>query len=183
MSIEILFSIYLSFDFNVNPICCTVIQDYDEVISIIECIKLSDSNIYALCERIRSNYPEGMFVVTGDATGKSRSAMVKDGVNYYLIIKQELNLIDSQFKVPTVNPRIEENRVLVNAVLNTRVVEISHKKAEGLIYDLRYVEVDENNKLVKDNRADKKQQADALDTFRYYLNTFHKRVITNKYSK
>lgn len=175
--------IYLSFDFNVNPICCTVVQHYDEIMSVIECIKLNDSNIYALCDRIKSNYPQGMFIVTGDATGKSRSAMVKDGLNYYNIIKQELSLLSTQFKVPTVNPRIEENRVLVNAVLNTMTVEISKDKASGLIYDLRYCEVDENNKLVKDNRADQKQQADALDTFRYYLNTFHKKLITNKYHK
>lgn len=175
--------IYLSFDFNVNPICCTVFQDYDNIISVIECIKLQDSNIYNLCEYIKAAYPQGIFIVTGDATGQNRSAMVKDELNYYLIIKQELDLNSTQFNVPKINPRIEENRVLVNAALNTLTIEISEKKASALIYDLRYCEVDTSNKLVKDNRSDKKQQADALDTFRYYLNSFHKNLITNKYLK
>jgi len=175
--------IYLSFDFNVDPITCVVVQYYEDVIDVVECIKLDNSDIYALCSRIKSSYPQGIFIVTGDATGQNRSAMVKDKLNYYLIIKQELGLLDSQFKVPKQNPRIEENRVLVNAVLSTMTVQVSEHKAEELIYDLTYVEVDENNKLVKDNRADKKQQADALDCFRYYCNTFHRNILVNKYLK
>ena len=174
--------IYLSFDFNVNPICCTVFQWFDNMISVVECIKLADSNIYKLCDHIKAGYPQGIFIVTGDATGKARSAMVKDGLNYYLIIKQELSLRDSQFKVPKVNPRMEENRVLVNACLNSMTIEISENKASSLIYDLLYVEVDSNNKIVKD-RSDDKKEADALDTFRYYLNTFHKGIISNRYVK
>lgn len=175
--------IYLSFDFNVDPICCTVFQDYDNIISVIECIKLNDSNIYALCDTIKAAYPEGIFIVTGDATGQSRSAMVKDKLNYYLIIKQELRLLDSQFKVPSVNPIIAQNRVLVNAVFQHKQIEMSENKAAALIYDLLYCEIDSNGKLMKYDRSKKNQQADALDTLRYYFNTFHKRLITNKYNK
>ena len=175
--------VYLSFDFNVDPITCTVFQDYDDIISVLECIKLSNSDIYELCDRIASSYPGAIFVVTGDASGKNRSAMVKDKINYYTIIKSELGLVDSQFKVPSVNPPIKENRVLVNSALKILTIEIDEEKAESLIYDLAYCEVDNEGKLIKKQRSDDKQQADALDTFRYYINTFHKNIIKNKYHK
>ena len=142
--------VHLSFDFNVNPICCSVIQNYDNIISVIECIKLGDSDIYKLCDVIKASYPGCMFVVTGDASGTSRSAMVRDGLNYYNIIKQELKLLKSQFKVPKTNPKLVDNRVLVNAVFKTMEVEMSENKAKALIDDCKYCEVDENNRLIKD---------------------------------
>lgn len=77
---------YLSFDFNRNPICCSVIQWHDETIFIPRCIKLKNSNIYSLCDLIKTLYPNALFIVTGDATGKSSIAMVEDNINYYIII-------------------------------------------------------------------------------------------------
>lgn len=165
---------YLSFDFNVNPITCSVIQHIDGQIRVIEQIKLKDSNIYRLCDHIRAGYPDGMFIVTGDATGQATSALVKDKLNYYKVIKSELYLSDGQIQVPRINPNITENRVLINALLENYDVIIDKRKAQGLIYDLKYVEVDENNKLKKDNRNDEKQQADSIDCFRYYCNKFHR---------
>lgn len=169
---------YLSFDFNVNPICCTVIQwDGGKRVTVPQCIKLADSNIYNLCDYIKAKYHGALFIVTGDATGTARSAMVKDGINYYTIIKDKLNLLDTQIQVPSVNPSLVENKVLVNAVLQTMEVEIAKQDAEGLIFDLAYVEVNEDNTLKKQNRADEKQKADALDTFRYFCNVFLRHVL------
>lgn len=169
--------LYLSFDFNVNPITCIAFQEYDDTIHVVETIKLANSDIYKLCEVVKSTYPTGMFMVTGDASGKNASAMVKDQLNYYSIIKTELQLADAQFNVPTVNPKLVDNRVLVNACFNTLEILINENTNDGLIFDLTYVEVDEANKIVKENRTDAKQQADALDCFRYYLNTFHRDTV------
>jgi hypothetical protein len=167
----------LSFDFNVNPITCVVIQQTHNADHVVETIKLSDSNIFALCEVIRAKYPNTVFMVTGDASGKNQSALTKDKINYYTIIKEQLNLGDGQFKVPSVNPPLVENRVLVNAYLNNGNVIINDGTNDGLVYDLQYVEVDANNKIKKDNRSDKAQQADALDCFRYYINTFRREYL------
>ena len=167
----------LSFDFNVNPITCVVVQQTPTHDNFVECIKLNDSNIYALCDVIRAKYPHAVFMVTGDASGTNNSALTKDKINYYTIIKEQLNLGDGQFKVPSVNPPLVENRVLVNAYLNNAPCIINEDSNDGLIYDLLYVEVDENNKIKKDVRTDKKQQADALDCFRYYINTFRREYL------
>ena len=161
--------VWLSFDFNVNPISCTAFQYYDDVLRAIKCFKLDNSNIYELCKLIASYFPDAMFKVTGDASGTSRSAMVADNVNYYTIIKDELGLIWSQFNIPSVNPRIEENQVKVNAVLYAGLFIADSENCKELIYDLTYVEIDENKKIVKDRTAESKK-SDFLDHFRYICN-------------
>ena len=161
--------VWLSFDFNVNPISCTAFQYYDGILYAIKCFKLENSNIYELCKVIDAYFPYAMFKVTGDASGTSRSALVADSVNYYTIIKNELRLIWSQFNIPNVNPRIEENQVKVNAVLYAGLFIADRENCKELIYDLTYVEIDENKKIIKDRTAESKK-ADFLDHFRYICN-------------
>ena len=167
-------TVFLSFDFNKNPICCSVIQHYDGKVRVLETIKLPNSDIYALCDYITVYYPNLMFMVTGDATGQNTSALVRDNLNYYRIIKSRLNLGDAQLKVPSVNPRLEDNQVLVNSLLAKYEVEIHAEKAKALIYDLGNVKMLPDGTIEKTDRKDPKQQADALDTFRYFCNTFLK---------
>lgn len=168
------YTVYLSFDFNKNPICCSVIQHYDGIIKVIETVKLANSDIYALCDYINVYYPQCLFMVTGDATGQSTSALVKDNLNYYRVIQTKLNIGINQFKVPTVNPRIEDNQVLVNSLLANYPVEIHVDRASGLHFDLANVNISADNKIEKSVRTDATQQADALDTFRYFCNMFMK---------
>lgn len=166
--------LYLSFDFNRNPITCGVIQHLNGCIYVIEQIKLANSNIYDLCDRIAIKYPNFVYIVTGDATGQASSALVKDNLNYYKVIKQKLRLNDTQFKLPSINPKLEENQVLVNSILTHYPVQMHPTQAEGLIYDMQNVATNADGSLVKGDREDPKQQADALDTFRYYVNMFHR---------
>lgn len=169
--------VYLSFDFNRNPICCSVIQHYDEKIRVIETIKLANSDIYALCDYINAYYPNCLFMITGDATGQSSSALVKDNLNYYNVIRTKLNVGIQQFKVPSINPKIEDNQVLVNSLLANYSIEIHEDKAQGLHFDLANVSISADNKIEKSVRTDATQQADALDTFRYFCNAFMKEYL------
>lgn len=165
------YPVFLSFDFNRNPICCTIIQHYDSTIFIPYCIKLANSNIYALCDYILSGIPgmrNALFIVTGDATGKASSAMVKDSLNYYIVIQQKLNLSDGQFKVPSVNPRLEDNQVLVNSLLSNYKWVIDKENAKGVVYDMENVRTNADGSIEKGNRDDPAKQADALDTVRYW---------------
>ena len=119
-----------------------------------------------------------MFIVTGDATGQARSALTKDNLNYYKIIQKELYLTANQIKLPTVNPRVEENQVLVNLILERYGVVIDSINAAPLVYELKYTEMDENKKIKKDRSSDR-TLVDNLDGFRYYCNTFHKHLLKN----
>lgn len=165
--------VYLSFDFNRNPITCAVIQHIDGQIRVIEQIKLNNSDIYKICTYIKAIYGNTMFIVTGDATGKNSSAMVQDNINYYTIIQKELRLNAQQIKVPTVNPRLEENQVLVNSIFANYDITINAEKCKPLIFDLENARMRADGTLIKESRDDITQQLDCLDCLRYYLNQFH----------
>jgi PBSX family phage terminase large subunit len=169
--------VYLSFDFNVNPITCGVYQHYHDRILGIESIKLPNSDIYKLCEHIKVKYGNCMFLVTGDATGQATNALVQDGINYYTVIMEKLNLAPAQLKVPPQNPRVEENRMLVNAAFHDGQVELDPEGCKGLIFDCEYVSVDDMGKIEKGDRKNPKKRADHLDNFRYYLNTFQRHLL------
>ncbi len=157
--------LYLSFDFNKNPITCAVIQHIDMCIYVIKQYKLANSDIYQLCARIRIEFKGFLILVTGDATGQSGSAMVKDNLNYYKIIQRQLGLNTQQFKLPTINPKIEENQVLVNSILAKYPVQIHPIQADALIFDLQNVSILSDGSMKKGDRNDPKQQSDALDCF------------------
>lgn len=170
--------VYLSFDFNRNPITCGVYQHYEiGDIRGIENIQLPNSDIYKLCDRIKDTYRGCMFLVTGDATGRASNALVKDGINYYTVIKERLELSMTQIRVPTVNPVVSENRMLVNASFHTGKVILDKVKCAPLIFDCQYVGVTEDGDIDKGTRSDPKKRADHLDNYRYYLNTFHKSLL------
>lgn len=171
------YEVYLSFDFNRDPISCGVFQHYNNWIYGIEQIKLPNSNIYELCDYILAKYSGCMFLVTGDATGKASSALVKDNISYYTVIKAKLNLSTNQLRVPSINPPLIENRVLVNSVLHNCNVILDKDQCAPLAFDLEYAAVLPDGSLDKTDRKDPTKQLDALDCWRYYLSTFHKSVL------
>lgn len=168
--------IYLSFDFNVDPITCIAAQHYDNTIHVIREFRLENSDIYQLCERIKVEYPISTFVITGDATGANRSALTKGNLNYYTVIREELRLSSNQMKVPTVNPAISDSRVLINSLLQNYKVKIDPRYCPFLIEDLKFVEVD-NNGDVKKKEAEAMKRNHLLDCFRYHCNTHHKNFL------
>lgn len=170
--------VILSFDFNKNPIVCGVYQmPSPKSLRCLRSIKLANSDIYKLCDHIKELYPNRLFTVTGDATGKNSSALVQDNINYYTVIKSKLNLSWNQIKVPTVNPPLKENQVLVNSVLVLCDVVIDKDNARPLIFDCENVRMLPTGEIDKSNRNDPTKQADSLDHFRYVCNTFFSWVL------
>lgn len=169
------YPIYLSFDFNRNPVSCIVAQIINNTIRIPHAIKLENSDIYRLCAYIKNKFTvprqvKPTFIVNGDASGRASSALVKDNMNYFRIIKAELGLTIQQMQQLAVNPRIEENQVLVNAVLEHVPHEIDPTNAEALIFDLEFVAMNPDGTMKKQDREDPTQQSDALDGYRYFVN-------------
>lgn len=171
------YELLLSFDFNRDPITCIAVQRYDDTIWVIKEFKLSNTNIYELCNQIKAFYPNALMIVTGDATGQASSALVKDNINYYKVIKNELNISNNQLRVPTINPKISENRVLLNSILQHKKVQI-HPDCVGLRFDLKYAQVDEFGELIKD-RSNEAAKCDLLDCFRYDLNMHERNFLKN----
>ena len=111
------------------------------------------------------------------ATGRASTAMVENGLHSYTIIKNQLNLSTAQLKVPTVNPPIKENQVLINAVLYNIPTTIDPDNCKGLIYDFENVRMLADGTIEKKDRNDPAQQADFCDTARYYVQQFHRNVL------
>ncbi len=173
-----LWEVKLSFDFNRDPITCLVSQDDGiKTKNYIEQIKLSNSNIYDLCDYIKAKYGRYLLMVTGDATGRNKSALVRDNLNYFKIIKAQLNLGDRQMRQPVSNPSLEENRVLVNSAFHHLDISIDPVNCKALIFDLEHAAVLPDGSLDKSDRTDVTKQLDALDCLRYDLNTFFKHIL------
>lgn len=167
----------LSFDFNRDPITCLVAQDQGNVVKFIEQIKLSNSNIYELCDYIKAKYSRYLLLVTGDATGRNKSALVRDELNYFKIIKAQLHLGDRQMRQPISNPTLIENRVLVNSAFYHLDISIDPVNCKGLIFDLEHAAVLPDGSLDKSDRSDITKQLDAIDCARYYFQTFFKHIL------
>lgn len=161
---------YLSFDFNRNPIVCSVWQHHDGLIRGIECIKIKDCTIHRLCDEIKERYPGGFFFVTGDASGDTLTTM--SNISNFGVIKQSLDLAKTQMQYSASNPRLKDSRMLVNTILEKYPLIVDEEKCKPIIDDCERCKANSDGTIIKNNRADESQQADTLDTFRYYIHRY-----------
>ncbi len=176
--------LYLSFDFNRNPMCCNVIQwDNANVVNVIEVIKLPNSSTWQVCELIKMKYETAthtpLYIVCGDYSGVGQSAMVRedDLNNHYKIIMQVLNLTHNQLQY-ILNPPIEKNQVLCNWAFQNLAITINPDTCQPLIFDIENAEMLADGSLKKRDRNDPSQQLDALDGFRYFINRYFRDIKT-----
>lgn len=166
--------LYLSFDFNIDPITCIAAQHSEDrkTIRIHKEFRLRNSNIEELCDNIISVYGlDDYFIrVTGDASGKNGSAMVNHNTNYYTIIQKKLKLPANRFFIPGANPPIKNNRVLLNSLLARHPDLLIDESCQYFIEDLEFVEVNDNGDIDKTRNV---HRSHLLDCGRYYFNAFH----------
>lgn len=165
--------VHASFDFNVDPMTCTLHQhdpyNFDWIRTFDE-IKLNNSDIYEMCREIKEvRYPEIVenIIINGDASGHNRHGALKKNQNYFTIIRSELNCSKSQIKViKGSNPLHENSRLLTNTLFRKHPdCKITHN-CKHLIDDLKFVQSKEG-KIDKDDCEDK-NIGHFLDTERYY---------------
>lgn len=153
LSINYAMPIWISFDFNVDPMTAIIFQtDHRTFFRIIHAFKVANSDTYDLCENYIKPLIKGrehMVYVTGDASGKNRISGSKGHLNHYQIIKSELRLKDDQFELLAVNPGISENRVFMNSVLQHFPEFVLDESLEELIKDMKFTltEMDRNGNL------------------------------------
>lgn len=164
--------LWLSFDFNVEPITCLASQHEKlEYIHILKEFRLLNSDIDELCLAVITAFPNAHFMVTGDANGGARNALKKN-TNYYKAIKSNLSISPLQLKVPRGNPSIKNTRVLTNSLFNKHPeIWINKNACPNLVIDLNQVTVGDNGEIDKDKD---KRKTHLLDCLRYYFWTFHR---------
>jgi len=171
--------VHLIFDFNVDPMTCLVAQrDGVKWCKIIAEYRLRNSDIYDLCERIRSDYGEYFLVATGDASGRNRNAATRGKKSFIFILKTELELSLKQLQFPQRNPSVSDTRVLMNAIFKKHGNFWISSNCNFLIDDLETVTVDEKGEMEKN--VDK-LKTHLLDNCRYLLwNYFRSFLLTDK---
>lgn len=141
----------ISFDFNKEPMTALVSQqpDYKSLVVFDE-IRINDGSTPEICDYILAKYQPWIYRmnVTGDATGRNRTAMVRGNVNHYHIIKDKLQLKDQNLLVPTQNNSHINSRALCNSVLQNANVKLLEKCNET-IKDCVYAAVDNEGDLIK----------------------------------
>lgn len=169
------YPLYLSFDFNVEPITCLCAQhDAFDWIHIFKEYRLMNSDIEELCDRIIGDFDSAHFMVTGDASGQNRTALKKN-LNYYKVIKQVLGLSPLQTKVPRANPSVRNTRVLTNSLFSKHGnYWVNALACPHLTLDLNGVVVKDGSEIDKDKD---KRQTHLLDGLRYYNWTFHRNFL------
>lgn len=172
-----------SADFNKDPMTCLVGQQVNlHTVYAFHEINLPDGSTPEICDIIIANFTKwlGNMSVTGDATGRNRSALVVGNLNHYRVFKDKLKLKDRDLLVPKQNLAISDSRVLCNSVLKSAKVYIT-KNCKNTIKDIERSFVDSEGDLVK-NQANPNHH---LDTFRYLLHTCFEDFIKNpgKYKK
>lgn len=167
--------ITVSFDFNKDPMTALIGQQVDLWTSYAFAeINLPEGSTPEVCDLILVDYPKWRdnIDVTGDATGRNRSALTVGNLNHYRIIQQKLGLRDDNLKMPSVNPAHSDSRVLCNSVLQNAKFFIT-KNCRKTIRDAEMAYVDVSGELVK-------TQVEGLhhfDTLRYLLHAFYPQFI------
>jgi hypothetical protein len=162
--------LWLSFDFNVDPMTCIVGQhQLGDFVHIFDEMRLKDSNIVEMCDRIKAKYPNRVYIATGDATGQGRSGHTRENLSYWQLIKRHLYLNTSQMLVPSVNPHVDNTRVTLNSLLHNHPnFKINPATCPYLVQDLKYVEVDQAGNI---DKSANKYRSHLLDCLRYYCYT------------
>lgn len=168
--------VYLSFDFNASPMTCIASQhaeDHSYIYTRME-FRLPNSDIYYMCDMIKTKLQGYYFIVTGDSSGSNATGLGKN-LNYYVVIKAQLKLTDLQIVLPKKNPLIKNSRILCNAILYRHPQVYFHPDCEHLIKDLELVQIKDNGDIYKEGNT---SLTHLLDCWRYYINTFFKTFVT-----
>jgi hypothetical protein len=166
--------LYLIFDFNLDPITCIVAQfDGLKWAKIYAEYRLRNSDIFELCSRIKAEWGDYFLVISGDASGRARSAMTKGKRSYVTTIRRIMKLGPRQLQFAKRNPSVADTRVLLNSILFRFPDFKIASTCIWTIADLESVKVDDEGNIDKAKDATKTHLLDALRYFVWnYLRKF-----------
>jgi hypothetical protein len=167
--------VFISVDFNINPLCALVIQQTARGCVVVDEIKIEKGSVDSFCDHVESyGIPIGLLRITGDAMGNGRSIQQRDNSSAYTQIKRRLKLGDSQIIIPA-NPTHFNSRIDCNNALRKLDIKVNSVKCKGFVYDAKQVQCNSDGGIMKSNRKNLAERADFLDCFRYFVNAILKR--------
>lgn len=156
---------WVTFDFNIDPMTATIGQRIDaNSLFCYKSIQLPNSDIYAMCDLLKTELHDWYIIATGDASGSNETGVVRGKSSYWKVIKEQLGLKDTQLQIRNKNLGLIESRVLCNVINKNMTVLLDEQGCAPLIQECKYAKVDERGVLIKDRN---KQKCDFLDGLRY----------------
>ena len=174
-------TVYFSVDFNVEPFTATAShiwmdKDGPHFHTFAEAA-IKEASIEAMARWMQQVCPMSHLMrVTGDRGGMSRGIGIQGPMKLFDNLRKELRLSTNHFLVPG-NPTHLHSREDVNYVLSAHPDVKRDTTCTRLIADMETVEVDHEGKIKKADRSKAAQQADALDCWRYTVNTYLRKWI------
>lgn len=166
----------MSWDFNRNPMTCTLFQHIDGQARGIDCIRIENATTRMVCEEIDRRYGKynPFYLVTGDCAGKNATTLSL--LNNYDVVKAYFGLSKSQMQYSGSNPRLADSRYFINSLFEQYDIVFDSERCKPAIFDFENVLSDEENRPMKMSRDNIAQQADFLDNVRYYFHRFYKEL-------
>lgn len=177
--------VYLSFDFNNDPIACTAWQFCEPSpahYAYVHCVSefVGSFKIPELCQRIRTRFPNAIFYITGDRSGKNKQ--LQGHQTLYDIIGSLLNVNKRMINTPDFNLRHTDSRALCNMMFANYPKLSIHPSCITLINDCQIATIDptptDGNRLKKDREGYK---MDAFDSMRYLMQTYFFDFVKKEY--
>lgn len=187
--------IYVSMDFNTDPMCaivgqhsqifnqsswCHILKEYkinlpkkaateDEKISIID----------EVCDKVKADYPGHIIFASGDASGRNRNAAYGKNDNAWNKVMRRLKLAPNQLKTPLSNLSHKESRFINNYILYNFPKFLINPTCENLIHEINIAKpIVTNNPEKEDDLmkgvASGEYGMNLVDCFRYYNDSFLK---------
>lgn len=178
--------VYLSFDFNREPVSCLAVQmspRRGEADSFIHFIKEFSGNtqLSDLCAQIKTAFPYSFLYVTGDASGNHGDiGFDKRNDSYYQMIKSYLKIPERMMNLNSRNLEHHDSRNLINMLLAQYPnLLISAQGCPTLVNDCTIARVDESNTkpgMLKKDRGVYKM--DMMDAMRYFFQTYFRDMVS-----
>lgn len=161
---------YITFDFNINPFCVSIIQVKDDIDYVVKEFYMRNTNTYEVCNAILEYFNNDIpkdTLVTGDYSGNAGATA---GRSDYEIIRTQLRLPVKISVVRHIKDRVASlNARLRNANgVNKMYID---RRCKHLIEDLYKTEW-KNNQYILD--ATNKDRTHASDALSYYTYNFRK---------
>ncbi len=174
------FPVYLSFDFNIDPLTCVAAQmslhqgAQDSFIHFIKEFSAKCS-LEDLCRQIKMTFPNHILFVTGDASGNRHDLAMKDAnATYYSIIQSLMGLSRGQLNLHRRNLPHGESYMLINSILSSypRLL-FSREGCPLLINDCTTARIDINSRINGALRKDREAfKMDLFDCMRYFFQQY-----------
>lgn len=165
--------VYLSFDFNVNPMTCVIVQMTGRKFWIVDEFAIPNADVAELCRRVLAKYGRKIAGITGDSSGRNRSSLSLSLGNHFEQIVKSLGVSDALLQVSSHNPEHASSQILVNSILQNHPSVLIDAQCKGLINDLQTVQM-------KGNSIDKSDLkiGHLLDGLRYAFHAWQRDFIS-----